>query len=119
MPRALFTLHLSSLPAILTIDGVGEWSTCSYGKGQGNRLDLLAEMVFPHSLGSSYSAFTYYTGFKVNSGEYKVMGLAPIRATALYPKNTGRIRGPAPRWVTRLNLSTSTSVRGYHDQRGL
>ena len=63
--------------AILTIDGVGEWTTSSYGVGSGNKLDLLAEIKFPHSLGLLYSAFTYYTGFKVNSGEYKVMGLAP------------------------------------------
>ncbi len=63
--------------AILTIDGVGEWTTSSYGVGSGNKLDLLAEITFPHSLGLLYSAFTYYTGFKVNSGEYKVMGLAP------------------------------------------
>jgi carbamoyltransferase len=63
--------------AILTIDGVGEWSTSSYGVGRGNQMELHAEMRFPHSLGLLYSAFTYYTGFKVNSGEYKVMGLAP------------------------------------------
>lgn len=63
--------------ALLTIDGVGEWATSSYGRGQGNRLDLLAETRFPHSIGLLYSALTYYTGFKVNSGEYKVMGLAP------------------------------------------
>jgi carbamoyltransferase len=63
--------------AILTIDGVDEWATSSYGVGKGNRVDLLAETHFPHSLGLLYSAFTYYTGFKVNSGEYKVMGLAP------------------------------------------
>ena len=63
--------------AILTMDGVGEWATSSYGVGRGNDLELLAELHFPHSLGLLYSAFTYYTGFKVNSGEYKVMGLAP------------------------------------------
>jgi carbamoyltransferase len=63
--------------AILTIDGVGEWATASYGVGKGKELDLLQEIHFPHSLGLLYSAFTYYTGFKVNSGEYKVMGLAP------------------------------------------
>jgi len=63
--------------AILTIDGVGEWATSSYGWGRGNEIQLLAETQFPHSLGLLYSAFTYYTGFKVNSGEYKVMGLAP------------------------------------------
>ncbi|MEA3346613.1 MAG: carbamoyltransferase [Candidatus Auribacterota bacterium] len=63
--------------AILTIDGVGEWTTTSYGIGKGNDFELLAETRFPHSLGLLYAAFTYYTGFKVNSGEYKVMGLAP------------------------------------------
>jgi len=63
--------------AILTIDGVGEWATASYGTGRGNEIDLRHEIHFPHSLGLLYSAFTYYTGFKVNSGEYKVMGLAP------------------------------------------
>ena len=62
---------------MLTIDGVGEWATTSVGIGRGNRLEMLKEMHFPHSLGLLYSAFTYYTGFKVNSGEYKVMGLAP------------------------------------------
>ena len=63
--------------AILTIDGVGEWATSSYGVGRGRDVQLLAELHYPHSLGMLYSAFTYYTGFKVNSGEYKVMGLAP------------------------------------------
>ncbi len=63
--------------AIVTVDGVGEWATSSYGWGCGNEIQLLAETRFPHSLGLLYSAFTYYTGFRVNSGEYKVMGLAP------------------------------------------
>jgi carbamoyltransferase len=63
--------------AVLTMDGVGEWATSSWGVGRGNELELLAELHYPHSLGMLYSAFTYYTGFKVNSGEYKVMGLAP------------------------------------------
>ena len=63
--------------AVLTMDGVGEWATSSYGIGEGNELRILKEIRFPHSLGLLYSAFTYYTGFKVNSGEYKVMGLAP------------------------------------------
>ena len=63
--------------AILTIDGVGEWATTSLAYGKGNKIDFLKELNFPHSLGLLYSAFTYYTGFKVNSGEYKVMGLAP------------------------------------------
>lgn len=63
--------------AVLTMDGVGEWATLSYGVGNGNRLKIESEIRFPHSLGLLYSAFTYYTGFKVNSGEYKLMGLAP------------------------------------------
>ncbi|MEW6407081.1 MAG: carbamoyltransferase [Patescibacteria group bacterium] len=63
--------------AILTIDGVGEWATSSLGLGKDNNIELLYETHFPHSLGLLYSAFTYYLGFKVNSGEYKVMGLAP------------------------------------------
>ncbi|MFT5088474.1 MAG: carbamoyltransferase [Candidatus Latescibacterota bacterium] len=63
--------------AIMTLDGVGEWTTTSYGHGQGAEIHTLAETQFPHSLGLLYSAFTYFTGFKVNSGEYKLMGLAP------------------------------------------
>jgi len=63
--------------AVLTLDGVGEWATASFGRGEGNRIHLTHQLRFPHSLGLLYSAFTYYTGFKVNSGEYKLMGLAP------------------------------------------
>jgi carbamoyltransferase len=63
--------------AFLTLDGVGEWTTTSYGVGKGNTLQMKGELNFPHSLGLLYSAFTYFTGFKVNSAEYKVMGLAP------------------------------------------
>jgi carbamoyltransferase len=63
--------------AILTIDGVGEWATTTIGHGKGNEIEMLRELHFPHSLGLLYSAFTYYTGFRVNSGEYKLMGLAP------------------------------------------
>jgi carbamoyltransferase len=63
--------------AILTLDGVGEWSTASFGTGRGHRIDITHELRFPHSLGLLYSAFTYFCGFKVNSGEYKLMGLAP------------------------------------------
>jgi len=63
--------------AILTVDGVGEWATCTIGAGRGNKIEILRELDFPHSLGLLYSAFTYYCGFKVNSGEYKLMGLAP------------------------------------------
>lgn len=63
--------------AIITMDGVGEWATTSIGVGEGNKIKLIREIRFPHSLGLLYSAFTYYCGFKVNSGEYKLMGLAP------------------------------------------
>jgi carbamoyltransferase len=62
---------------VLTLDGVGEWATTTVAIGKGNKLDIVKEIHFPHSLGLLYSAFTYYTGFRVNSGEYKVMGLAP------------------------------------------
>jgi carbamoyltransferase len=63
--------------AVLTLDGVGEWATTSIAIGKGNKLEIVSDIRFPHSLGLLYSAFTYYTGFKVNSGEYKMMGLAP------------------------------------------
>ena len=63
--------------AVLTVDGVGEWATATLGVGEGSSLQLIEELDFPHSLGLLYSAFTYYTGFRVNSGEYKLMGLAP------------------------------------------
>ena len=63
--------------AVLTLDGAGEWATASYGTGRGNKIELTHELHFPHSLGLLYSAFTYFTGFRVNSGEYKLMGLAP------------------------------------------
>jgi len=87
--KLLFTEHHQSHAAsafypspfdqavILTMDGVGEWATTSVGRGQGKMLEMVKEIHFPHSLGLLYSALTYYTGFKVNSGEYKVMGLAP------------------------------------------
>lgn len=74
--------------AVLTLDGVGEWTTTSLGVGDGNRLEIRKEIHFPHSLGLLYSAFTYYTGFKVNSGEYKLMGLAPYGE----PRFAGLIR---------------------------
>ncbi|MBL7131371.1 MAG: carbamoyltransferase [Candidatus Omnitrophica bacterium] len=88
-PEVFFTEHHQSHAAsaffpspfksagILTIDGVGEWATASYGVGEDNNITLLAEIHFPHSLGLLYSAFTYFTGFRVNSAEYKLMGLAP------------------------------------------
>jgi len=87
--------------AILTLDGVGEWATTTYGVGQGNRIELTHEQRFPHSIGLLYSAFTYFTGFRVNSGEYKLMGLAPygeptyvdrIREHLIDLKNDGSFR---------------------------
>ncbi len=87
--------------AILTIDGVGEWATCTLGVGRGSQVELLKEIKYPHSLGLLYSAFTYYCGFKVNSGEYKLMGLAPygqpvyadiIRDTLIDVKDDGSFR---------------------------
>ena len=74
--------------AVLTLDGVGEWATASIGVGRGHRLELSHELRFPHSLGLLYSAFTYFCGFKVNSGEYKLMGLAPYGE----PRYAGLIR---------------------------
>jgi len=71
--------------ALLTMDGVGEWATASFGVGRGNDIELLRELFYPDSLGLLYSAFTYYTGFKVNSGEYKVMGLAPYGEPKFVP----------------------------------
>jgi len=68
--------------AVLTLDGVGEWATSTIGVGRGRELQILKELRFPHSLGLLYSAFTYFTGFRVNSGEYKLMGLAPYGAPA-------------------------------------
>jgi len=62
------------------VDGVGEWATTTIGQGRGNRIEILKELHFPHSLGLLYSAFTAYCGFRVNSGEYKLMGLAPYGA---------------------------------------
>ena len=76
-PRALFFPSPFREAAILTADGVGEWATASFGTGTGHRLKLWKELRWPNSLGLLYSAFTYFTGFKVNSGEYKIMGLAP------------------------------------------
>jgi carbamoyltransferase len=100
--------------AILTLDGVGEWTTGSAGRGSGNRLTIEETMQFPHSLGMLYSAFTYYCGFKVNSGEYKLMGLAPfgspvyadaIRRHLLDVKSDGSFR---------LNLDYFDYCAGLH-----
>ena len=79
LSHAASTYYVSSYEkaAILTIDGVGEWATATIGVGDGNQIKIFKELKFPHSLGLLYSSFTYFLGFKVNSGEYKLMGLAP------------------------------------------
>ena len=99
--------------AILTLDGVGEWATASYGTGRGNRIALSHELRFPHSLGLLYSAFTYYTGFKVNSGEYKLMGLAPYgepKYADLDPDKAARSEGG--RLLQDEPWSTSITAQG-------
>jgi carbamoyltransferase len=98
--------------AILTIDGVGEWATTTIGAGNGREIKLLKELRFPHSLGLLYSAFTNYCGFRINSGEYKLMGLAPYGE----PKFAGAIRGELmeakPDGSFRLNLDYFNFLRG-------
>src|SRR5947208_14962169 len=92
--------------AVLTMDGVGEWATTSLASGTRNRLEIRREIHFPHSIGLLYSAFTYYTGFKVNSGEYKVMGLAPYgepKYASLIFDNLIDVR---PDGTFRLNLQS-------------
>jgi carbamoyltransferase len=90
---------------ILTMDGVGEWATTSVGFGSGNHLEMRKEIHFPHSLGLLYSAFTYYTGFKVNSGEYKVMGLAPYGEPKYADTILNRLMDLKPDGTFRLDLS--------------
>ena len=89
--------------AILTLDGVGEWATAAYGVGRGNDLELLRELRWPDSLGLLYSAFTYFTGFKVNSGEYKVMGLAPYGRPKYVQKIYDHLMDLKPDGSFRLN----------------
>ncbi|MBX7165039.1 MAG: carbamoyltransferase [Pirellulales bacterium] len=97
--------------AILTIDGVGEWATCTLGHGQGNQIELLKEIRYPHSLGLLYSAFTYYCGFKVNSGEYKLMGLAPYGQ----PKYADKIRQHLVDLLDDGSFRLNTKYFGYLD----
>ena len=89
---------------VLTMDGVGEWATASVAEGDGNRLAMTREIHWPHSLGLLYSAFTYYTGFKVNSGEYKVMGLAPYGEPAFRDLILENLIDLKPDGSFRLNL---------------
>ncbi|MHC4623209.1 MAG: carbamoyltransferase family protein [Planctomycetota bacterium] len=91
--------------AILTMDGVGEWATASFGTGRGNKIELSHTMQFPHSLGLLYSAFTYFTGFKVNSGEYKLMGLAPYGEPRYYDLIMEKLIDVKPDGSLRLDMS--------------
>jgi carbamoyltransferase len=97
--------------AILTIDGVGEWATCSLGHGRDNRIELLQEIHYPHSLGLLFSAMTYYCGFKVNSGEYKLMGLAPYGE----PKYADIIREKLIHVLEDGSFRLDTSYFGFLD----
>lgn len=112
--------------AILTIDGVGEWCTASIGIGKGEKIELVREMEFPHSVGLLYSAFTYYLGFTVNSGEYKLMGLAPygnefspqtqefiskIKSELVDIKEDGSV------WLNQKYFNYATGLRMVHDHK--
>ena len=111
--------------AILTLDGVGEWSTTTMGVGRGNKIELTRHLQFPHSLGLLYSAFTYYCGFKVNSGEYKLMGLAPYGRpvyTDLIKKHLIDLKADGSFWLDMQYFNycqglTMTS-RKFHDLFG-
>lgn len=128
LSHAASAFYPSSFPesAILTIDGVGEWCTASIGLGKGEKIELLREMEFPHSVGLLYSAFTYYLGFTVNSGEYKLMGLAPygnehadqtrefikkIKSELVDIKEDGSI------WLNQKYFNYATGLRMVHDRK--
>ncbi|MEZ6152012.1 MAG: carbamoyltransferase [Pirellulaceae bacterium] len=98
--------------AILTIDGVGEWSTTCIGEGHGNRIELKHELRFPHSLGLLYSAFTYYAGYRVNSGEYKLMGLAPYGEPAYRDVILDQVMDLKPDGSFRLDMSYFNYCQG-------
>ena len=98
--------------AILTMDGVGEWATSSIGVGRGSAVEMLKQQRFPHSLGLLYSAFTYFTGFRVNSGEYKVMGLAPYGEPRYVPAIRDHVVAIREDGSIRLNLEYFEFVHG-------
>ncbi len=98
--------------AVLTLDGVGEWATASWGTGRGNRVELSHELRFPHSLGLLYSAFTYFCGFKVNSGEYKLMGLAPYGEARYRDRILEHLLDLKPDGSFRLDLSYFNYCQG-------
>lgn len=112
--------------AILTLDGVGEWATASISHGQGRSIQLLKELHFPHSLGLLYSAFTYFLGFRVNSGEYKLMGLAPYgnpeseevgRYVDLIKKELIDIKPDGSLWLNQQYFSYATGLRMAKDKK--
>ncbi|RYZ44697.1 MAG: hypothetical protein EOP49_26620, partial [Sphingobacteriales bacterium] len=110
--------------AILTIDGVGEWATASIMKGAGSQISKLAEMKYPHSLGLLYSAFTAYLGFRVNSGEYKLMGLAPYgnmeKARTIYKTilpRIARLLDDGSIWLDLSYFRFMTGLRMYREDR--
>ncbi len=112
--------------AILTIDGVGEWCTASIGLGDGNQISMLRELNFPHSVGLLYSAFTYFLGFTVNSGEYKLMGLAPYgnpeseeteRFADIIKKHLVDIKEDGSIWLDQSYFNYSTGLRMVHDDK--
>ncbi len=112
--------------AILTIDGVGEWATASISYGKGNSISNIKELHFPHSVGLLYSAFTYYLGFRVNSGEYKLMGLAPYgipesqevkRFTQIIKDKLVEIKEDGSVWLNQQYFSYSTGLRMVKDSR--
>jgi carbamoyltransferase len=105
MPHRLFFPSPFSDAIVLTMDGVGEWATTSAGLGEGHHLEIFQEIHFPHSLGLLYSAVTYYTGFKVNSGEYKVMGLAPYGQPKYAKTILDNLIDVKPDGSYRLNMS--------------
>ena len=86
---------------IITLDGVGEWTTTSVALGKKNKIDIIEEIHFPHSIGLLYSAFTYYTGFEVNGGEYKLMGLAPYGESKYVEKIKENLIDIA-RWIFQI-----------------
>ncbi len=98
--------------AIITCDGVGEWATTTWGTGEGNRIQLRQAISFPHSLGLLYSAFTYFTGFKVNSGEYKLMGLAPYGEPIYAERIKEHLIDIKPDGSYRLNMAYFTYPGG-------
>jgi carbamoyltransferase len=112
--------------AILTIDGVGEWATATIGRGKDNKIELLKEMKFPHSVGLLYSAFTYFLGFRVNSGEYKLMGLAPYgnpnseqtkKFIALIKENIVDIKEDGSIWLNQSFFNYATGLKMIHESK--